>query len=172
MVTGLGTGFVMCWQNNVRWSINQHEDPRKFMTVNSGHYVLAIPDLTRFAKSSDSEGSVKSSNVSVDSRRQMPTFRKVIMKLSGNVQWLAGLVFERNTDDGTRRFAFKPHYDVILRNPEFARSCNKMVIRLITKLRERYRANVTRGTMLLEDFEAIIFTFLSRLRLLWIEIGP
>lgn len=129
MVTGLGTGFLMCWQNNVRWSINQHEDPRKFMTVDSGHYVLAIPDLTRFAKGSDGEGSVKSSNISIDSRRQMPTFRKVIMKLSGNVRWLAGLVFERNTDDGEQRFAFKPHYDVILRNPEFAKSCNRMVIR-------------------------------------------
>ena len=171
MVTGIGTGFVMCWQNNVRWSINQHKDPKKFMTVNSGHYVLAIPDLTRFAKGSDNDGSVKSSNISIDSRRQMPTFRKVIMKLSGNVQWLAGLVFERNTDDEDQKFTFKPHYDVILRNPEFAKSCNKLVIRFISRLYKSYQANVGRDMMLLEDFGATIFTFPLRLRLLWIETG-
>ena len=127
MVTGHGTGFVMCWQNGVKWSINQHEDPKKFMTVNSGNYVLAIPDLTRFAKGNDNDGFVRSGNASIDSRRQLPAFRKVIMKLSGNVQWLAGLVFERDTGNGERSFKFKPHYDVVLKNPDFARSCNELV---------------------------------------------
>lgn len=127
MVTGLGTGFVMCWQKDVRWGINQNEDPKKFMTVNSENYVLAIPDLTRFAKGNDKEGSTRSSYASMDSRKQLPTFRKVIMKFSGNVQWLAGLVFERDVENDKRSFEFTPHYNVVLRNPDFARSCNKLV---------------------------------------------
>ena len=50
MVTGHGAGFVMCWQNDVQLSIAQDEDPRNFMVVKSGSYVLAIPDLNHFAR--------------------------------------------------------------------------------------------------------------------------
>ena len=127
MITGLGTGFVMCWQNNVKWSMHQHKDPKKFMTVDSGNYILAIPDLTRYAKNTEGDGAERSFNEIIDSRKKAPSFRKVIMKLSGNVQWLVGLVFERNTDDRNRSFQFKPHYDVTLKNPEFAKACNSQV---------------------------------------------
>ncbi|EUC51037.1 hypothetical protein COCMIDRAFT_80163 [Bipolaris oryzae ATCC 44560] len=49
MVTGHGAGFVMCWQNDVQLSLAEDEDPRNFMVVKSGGYVLAIPDLTHYA---------------------------------------------------------------------------------------------------------------------------
>lgn len=108
----------MCWRDDVQWSIHQDDDPRKFMTVSSGEYILAIPDYSRQANRAmdavdrDGESSVSSSSSAEDSA----IFKKVVMKLSGNVRWLAGLVFERNVDGGGRSFDFKPHYDVMLKN--------------------------------------------------------
>ena len=52
VVTGYGAGFVMCWRNDVQWSIHQGDDPRQFMTVRSGEYVLAIPDYSHEARNS------------------------------------------------------------------------------------------------------------------------
>lgn len=121
-VTGSGAGFVMCWRNDVRWSICQDPDPRKFMTVDSGEYVLAIPDFSNYARRSlEREIPEDSSVTSSHSYEQGGKFKKTVMKLSGNVQWIAGLVFERNMDDGKRSFSFKPHYEVVLKNPDFAK---------------------------------------------------
>jgi hypothetical protein len=44
-------------------------------------------------------------------------FKKVIMKLSGNAQWVAGMVFERDLASGERTSEFEHHYNIILRNP-------------------------------------------------------
>ena len=49
-------------------------------------------------------------------------FKKVVMKLSGKVRWLAGLMFERDLPNGKRTFDFKHHYDVVLKHPEFAKA--------------------------------------------------
>ena len=125
-VTGNGAGFVMCWRNNVRWSIHEDDDPKKFMTVESDDYVLAIPDYSHQARETSStfgrDGSKQSSTSSTSSQRNSTMFKKVIMKLSGNVRWLAGLVFERDLDRGGRSFEFEPHYNVTLRTPQHAES--------------------------------------------------
>ena len=113
----------MCWRHNVQWGIHQNDDPRQFLTVNSGEYVLAIPDYSHQAR--DSTGGISQTRDSVSSRssnKSSAMFKKVIMKLSGNVRWLAGLVLERNLDDGARSFNFIPHYDVVLTTPERARA--------------------------------------------------
>ncbi len=108
----------MCWRNDVQWSIHQDDDPKKFMAVSGGEYVLAIPNYSHQAHQAmdavdrDGGSSVSNSSSSEDSA----LFKKVVMKLSGNVRWLAGLVFERNVNGGGRSFAFRPHYDVTLRN--------------------------------------------------------
>ena len=119
MVTQQGAGFVMCWRSDVRWSICEDPDPRKFMTVNSGDYVLAVPDFSHYARHSRAveKGDNDSISSSNSGARTGQMFKKVVMKLSGNVQWLAGLVFERDTDDGQRSFDFTPHYEVVLKNP-------------------------------------------------------
>ena len=123
-VTGNGAGFVMCWRNNVRWSIHKDDDPKKFMTVESDDYVLAIPDYSHQARETSStfgKDELKASSTSsTSSKRNTTMFKKVVMKLSGNVRWLAGLVFERDLDQGGRSFEFTPHYDVTLRNPQHA----------------------------------------------------
>lgn len=123
-VTGNGAGFVMCWRNNVRWSIHKDDDPKKFMTVESDDYVLAIPDYSHQARETSSafgrDGPKTSSTSSTSSHWNTTMFKKVVMKLSGNVRWLAGLVFERDLDQGGRSFDFTPHYNVTLRTPQHA----------------------------------------------------
>ncbi len=120
----------MCWRNNVRWAIHPDDDPKKFMTVDSDEYVLAIPDYsyqareTSFAFGRDGESS------STSSKRNTTMFKKVVMKLSGNVRWLAGLMFERDLEQGGRSFQFSPHYQVTLKTPEHAKAPPGQVIQL------------------------------------------
>ncbi|KAI1180284.1 mitochondrial protein from FMP27-domain-containing protein [Nemania sp. FL0916] len=120
-VVGNGAGFLMCWRNNVMWNIHIDDDPKKFMTVDSGEYVLAVPDFSRHAR--EEARTMHGNNIlSGDSSYKGGiSFKKVIMKLSGNVQWMAGLVFERAIVNGERDFSFKPHYDVVLKSPKYAK---------------------------------------------------
>jgi hypothetical protein len=143
MVTGHGAGFVMCWQNDVQLSIAEDEDPRNFMIVKSGSYVLAIPDLSHYARhETDAEAANRPETASsVSSRRQLAVFKKTIMKLNGNVRWVAGLVFERNIDNGQRSFNFIPHYKVTLKNPKYAKPSDGKV-RHTTKLRRATNTNM------------------------------
>jgi hypothetical protein len=131
MVTGHGAGFVMCWQNDVQLCIAEDEDPRNFMSVKSGSYVLAIPDLGHYARQEadkmDSNGQPDTASSSISSYKHLAVFRKTIMKLNGNVRWSAGLVFERNCDEGGRSFDFIPHYDVVLKHPKYALPSNGKV---------------------------------------------
>ncbi|KAF2718880.1 hypothetical protein K431DRAFT_252307, partial [Polychaeton citri CBS 116435] len=121
IVTGQGAGLVMVWRGDVRWNIASHEDPRRFMIVDSGEYMLAIPDFNKFARHSpEHEGRDESSSNS--SAGKSASFKKVVMKLSGNVRWNAGLCFQRELSDGSRTFDFKPHYDVVLKHPDFAKA--------------------------------------------------
>jgi hypothetical protein len=120
-VTGYGAGFVMCWRDDVQWAIHTTDDPKKFMTVESGEYVLAIPDYSFQARQSAESTSTtdEENGLGGSGQKNAAIFKKVIMKLSGKVQWLAGLVFEREAQDGQRAFDFSPHYDVRLRNPKY-----------------------------------------------------
>lgn len=130
VVTGNGAGFVMCWRNNVRWGIHQSDDPKKFMTVDSDDYVLAIPDYSHQARESSAAFGRDDESSSTSSNKNTTMFKKVIMKLSGNVRWLSGLVFERDLDQGGRSFDFKPHYEVTLRTSEHAKAPPGRVRRL------------------------------------------
>ncbi|KAH9906137.1 mitochondrial protein from FMP27-domain-containing protein [Xylariomycetidae sp. FL2044] len=123
-ITGNGAGFLMCWRNNVKWNIHTEDDPKRFMTVDSGEYVLAIPDYSHQVREASRNISENESMASEDSFKSGAAFKKVVMKLSGNVQWMAGLVFERAIVDGHRSFNFKPHYDVVLKAPHYAKPQN------------------------------------------------
>lgn len=89
------------------------------MTVNSGEYVLAIPDYSQHARHSVESVNDEDGSSSGSTQKNAAAFKKVIMKLSGNVQWLAGLVFERNSDGNKRSFDFEPHYNVVLKNAKY-----------------------------------------------------
>ncbi|QIW94599.1 hypothetical protein AMS68_000117 [Peltaster fructicola] len=122
VLTGEGAGLVMVWRNDVVWNVAVDPDPRKFMTVDSGDYILAVPDFNSYARhqSDHDEHEDGSSSISSSHKRDA-VFKKVVMKLSGNVRWLAGLMFERDLPDGGRSFDFKPHYNVVLKHPDFAK---------------------------------------------------
>ncbi|PHH87049.1 hypothetical protein CDD83_9388 [Cordyceps sp. RAO-2017] len=127
-----GAGFLMCWRSDVRWNINTEPDPKRFMTVDSGEYILAIPDFSHLVREAtarrEADDTPATDGPSTDgpstdgSLKGGAQFKKVVMKLSGNVRWMAGLVLERAIVDGKRSFEFKPHYDVILKNPLYAKS--------------------------------------------------
>jgi hypothetical protein len=127
MVTGHGAGFVMCWQNDVQLTIAEDKDPRNFMVVRSGSYVLAIPDLGHFARQEaelDTSSTFNEGTSSITSYNQLAIFKKTVMKLNGNVRWVVGLVYERTLDQGGRSFDFIPHYNVVLKHPKYAHPSN------------------------------------------------
>ncbi|KAK1768573.1 mitochondrial protein from FMP27-domain-containing protein [Phialemonium atrogriseum] len=121
-VTGNGAGFLMCWRHDVRWNVHTDDDPKRFMSVDSGEYVLAVPDYSHQVREARRAAGEDDSVASDDSYKSGASFKKVAMKLSGKVQWLAGLVFEKAIENGRRNFKFKPHYDVVLKSPLFAKS--------------------------------------------------
>ncbi|KAK3900382.1 mitochondrial protein from FMP27-domain-containing protein, partial [Staphylotrichum tortipilum] len=123
-VTGNGAGFLMCFRNDVTWNINSVDDPKRFMTVDSGEFVLAIPDYSHHVRETRRQHGEDESIMSDASQLSSAAFKKVVMKLSGKVQWLAGLVFERAIEDGQRSFEFKPHYEVVLKSPQHAKPQN------------------------------------------------
>ncbi|KAI0901782.1 mitochondrial protein from FMP27-domain-containing protein [Annulohypoxylon nitens] len=126
-VTGNGAGFLMCWRNNVKWDVHTDDDPKKFMVVDSGEYVLAIPDYSHQAREESRRIGEDDSVRSENSFKSGASFKKVVMKVSGNVQWMAGLVFEQAIEDGKRNFDFKPHYEVVLKAPQHAKPENDLL---------------------------------------------
>ncbi|KAM0264887.1 hypothetical protein ACHAQJ_000403 [Trichoderma viride] len=138
-VTGHGAGFLMCWRNDIRWNINAEDNPKRFMTVDSGEYVLAIPDYSMQVREAARLRDDDDSRLADDRLRCGPAqFKKVVMKLSGRVQWLAGLIFERAIEDGRRSFDFKPHYEVVLKNPLFAKPENGLPYDAMRGFRSRH----------------------------------
>lgn len=120
VITGFGAGFVMCWRKDVQWDIHTSDNPMEFMSVTSGEYVLAIPDYSNEARYAAEATSQDLETISSSSElRNAAHFKKVVMKLSGDVKWLAGLVFERTLPENKRSFEFRPHYEVVLQNPKF-----------------------------------------------------
>jgi hypothetical protein len=120
----------MCWRGDVRWDLGRDEDPRKFVKVDSEEYLLAIPDFSSHIPEEVDIGAAldAKSILSTDSFKNGPQFQKVIMKLSGRVRWLVGLMFEQEIsaeDDWKlrkRSFEFKPHYKVTLKSPQYAKA--------------------------------------------------
>jgi len=129
-LVGDGAGFVMCWRGDVRWDLNVYEDPRKVIQVDSEEFVLAIPDFTNHVSEDIDIGALPETRsiASTSSYDNFAQFKKVIMKLSGRVRWLVGLMFEQETsfeEDWklrSRSFEFKPHYEVTLKAPQYAKA--------------------------------------------------
>lgn len=137
-VTGNGAGFLMCWRSDVRWNINTEDDPKRFMTIDSGEYILAIPDYSHLVREAARRRDMDEGALKEDGVKAGAMFKKVVMKLSGNVQWITGIMFERAIEDGRRSFDFKPHYDVVLRNPMYARSENGLPYDALRGFRSRH----------------------------------
>lgn len=127
IVVGHGAGLLMVWRNNVQWNIGQDPDPKAFMSVDSGDYLLAVPDYGADARSTPDSATAQAQQQTISSHQREQKLKKVIMKLSGKVRWQVGMVFERDVSGGTRSFDFIPHYDVTLRNPVHIKSIQNEV---------------------------------------------
>ena len=159
-VTGHGAGFVMCFRSNVQWSAHQDDDPTRFMIVDCDEYVLAIPDYSRQARQSLGEMQSKGAVIPTTLKHHHPAvFKKVIMKLSGRVRWIAGIVFEREDSSGGRSFDFAPHYEVALRTSHYVKSLNAKVSDGVVPMSEQWSANVVRITTPFAGFEVTTFTY-------------
>ncbi|KPM35702.1 UPF0648 protein C3H5.09c [Neonectria ditissima] len=120
-LTGNGAGFLMCWRNDVKWSVNAEDDPKRFIAIESSEYVLAIPDYSHEVREAARLQTELEKHTPDDKFKAEATFKKVVMKLSGKVQFLVGLIFERAIVNGRRSFDFRPHYDIVLKNPHWAK---------------------------------------------------
>ncbi|KAF5022606.1 hypothetical protein F66182_5352 [Fusarium sp. NRRL 66182] len=120
-MTGNGAGFLMCWRNDIRWNINAEDDPKRFISVESGEYILAVPDYSHEVREQARQQYDVEGYLPDDNYKSEASFKKVVMKLSGKVKVMAGLIFERAIEDGKRSFEFRPHYDIVLKNPHFAK---------------------------------------------------
>lgn len=117
----------MCWKNKVRVDIGRDEDPQKFMKVESDEFVLAIPEFTKKARMYGEPIDADTSGIlTAESIAEVAHFKKIIMKLSGNLRWLVGLKFEQDLGgpgswkERPRSFNFIPHYDITLKDPQYA----------------------------------------------------
>jgi len=122
-----GAGLIMIWRNGVQWNIGQDPDPRAFMTVDAGDFVLAIPDFSHYARAAPDMAVAEASEHAITSFQHELKLKKVVMKLSGKVRWQVGMVFERDLENGKRSFDFIPHYDVTLQNPVHIRNLGSQV---------------------------------------------
>lgn len=127
-IVGKNAGFMWAWKNGVELKFNYTGDQRELVMLDSYDFVFGVPDCS-YAKglpwSSMHPFNDDSHIDSYDGR----TFKKQVMKFSSDekVRWRLGLLFERNEDvtchdvsaDYKRTNEFKPHYDVIITNPEF-----------------------------------------------------
>lgn len=119
-ITGAGAGFAMCWENNVTLDINPNEKQQDFMVVDSENFLLAVPDFSYYVRQLNAPHERAGDSLSTfsDSQSSNARFHKIIMKLSGNLRWKAGLLFERETEGGQRTFESVPHYTVQLKRPD------------------------------------------------------
>lgn len=120
---GAAAGFVMIWRNNVVLSINQSDDPKKLFSLSSDDYLFAVPNFSLQEREYLSKYlTLQNGLVCPTNFNESTTFQKVVMKLSGQVCWYVGMMFEREIERGTnlgRTFQFRPHYDVVLSKPEY-----------------------------------------------------
>lgn len=125
---------MFCWRGDVVWKIATEPCPKDFSHVDSDEFILAIPDFTKEPIKADDytdyQNSFTSSRVLSHDPSRNAVFRKVIMKLSGGVRWIAGAVLERRCPPNClcckgkgkcAGFDFIPHYDVHLKKPEYCR---------------------------------------------------
>ncbi|CAG8444824.1 5579_t:CDS:2 [Ambispora gerdemannii] len=118
-VTGLGSGFVLCFRNGVKIRLGYSNDAGEFLQVDSEEFILGIPDLAEMVANGslsaenhivnakkfrkelirDPEASTmktqSSSDTLVDYRSNAGLI-KVIMKIGGGVRYGMGCQFHRS----------------------------------------------------------------------------
>lgn len=124
---GKASGFVFSWKNNVSLQFNPNQRREELILLKSDDFMLAVPNYSVAEKKSWSLFYDKLDDMDddLDGHRK---YLKKVMKLASDekVNWTLGFTFERNKHDTTelsdqqeRTTHFKPHYDIVVTNPEF-----------------------------------------------------
>lgn len=119
-LVGKAAGFVFSWRNNVCLRLNDKGISKDLLKLDSDDFVLGIPN---YSQSEIDSWSLfyENNNLLLGSVREPNKFSKKVIKLSSSnrVQWVFGVLFERNkecstilSDQQPRTSVFKAHYDV------------------------------------------------------------
>ena len=136
VVMGAGAGLTKVFRGDVRWQIGCSERPSQLIDVKCHEYMLAIPDFSRRTSDVDQPRAKPNAKAGEGplhfyhlSRKEI-AFQKILMKLTGDVHWVAGLTFERRCDIKScshcknearcRLWTFKPHWEIKMRIPEYS----------------------------------------------------
>lgn len=120
-ITGRASGFVFCWKDNVSLRINDNDDSRDLVVLESDSFLLSIPNYSMSERRSWSFLGQNFESYSLDISSEIRKFQKKVIKLSSaeRVRWILGVVYERNkavtselSDKQERTSEFRPHYDI------------------------------------------------------------
>ncbi|ORY86330.1 golgi-body localization protein domain-domain-containing protein [Protomyces lactucae-debilis] len=131
VILGKGAGLTKVFRGNVEWFIGCAPDPHVLMAVKCDEYMLAIPDFSKRASGLTERDKGQSNQLHhYHLRRKEIDFQKILMKLTGDVYWTAGMRFERHCrkgeckhcgDESCRIWDFDPHWTVKQVTPEFGK---------------------------------------------------
>ncbi|WPK25150.1 hypothetical protein PUMCH_002453 [Australozyma saopauloensis] len=123
------SGFVFSWKDNVQLKINESEDPKEFLLLESDGFVLGIPNYSLPERGSWSLLYADLDEFTANDDMESRKFQKEVMKLTSDerVVWRLGVLFERNVNENLgdlsgnmkRTNKFKPHWDVCVTGPMY-----------------------------------------------------
>ncbi|CCD22625.1 Hob2p NDAI_0A04690 [Naumovozyma dairenensis CBS 421] len=97
-ITDDGAGLSFCWSGGTVMRLHDTDDPKEFLKIESKNFRLGVRDFTEANK-----------------------FEKIYMRLSSQVVWKMGFLFEQGdiTEPGIakRTVPKRPHYDIQLIHP-------------------------------------------------------
>lgn len=140
-LSNVSSGFVLAFNDNVEWTINENDDSRLFLKVKSDKVMWYIPnylampliswsrDTSKYTFFPNSKSFTTScfayylEDVSLgDSDTIVPQSRiyeKKVVCLKGGVNFIVGFLLQRDTKSGISARTIKHHYDIRLFNPYY-----------------------------------------------------
>lgn len=138
------SGFILSFSDNIVWTVNGTDDSRDFMHVSADRVSWYMPnflasplpcwtrDTSKGVYLPASSSFITSCfgyylDDGVDPKLKLKVesvniIDRMVIQLSGGVEFKVGFLLQRNNDKGERINDAKPHYDVKLFNPEYTDS--------------------------------------------------
>ncbi|CCE81801.1 Piso0_002473 [Millerozyma farinosa CBS 7064] len=132
------SGFILKFNGNVVWTVNEKDDSREFFNISSNELSWYIPNYlsqpllswTRESRNSINLTKSKSfitscfgyyldSGASFSQATKDSILDKQVVHLNGGVNFKVGFMLQRKTGEGERSNDLKPHYEVGLFNPQY-----------------------------------------------------
>lgn len=139
----VSSGFVLAFNDNVLWTVNENDDSQLFMKVKSDKVLWYIPNylatpLVSWSRDSSKYIFLPNSKSFISScfayfLEETPhndldaqlsrshIHEKKVVSLKGGVNFIIGFLLQRHTGSGITSRESKHHYDVKLFNPEYTK---------------------------------------------------